>query len=178
MIEITVEQFNKRLKQPNHPDGLHVAVDSKDGRQLYIFINDGLTNIKCDPIELYGAEIKNFVQRMITQRKLFVKNKEISVRIGQGISIYGFTLKSEEYTKSEIQKTKGIYFSSFLIRWQKTHKLSDKYVQEKLGLSAEDFQLFREDKLEITQDFINKLSEVIGGSKLFWQSRWHQKINR
>ena len=178
MIEITVEQFNKRLKQPNHPDGLHVAVDSKDGRQLYIFINDGLANIKCDPIELYGTDIKNCVQLMITQGKLFVKDNEKSIRIGQGRSIYGFTLKAEEYTQNEIQKTNGIYVSSVLIRWQRTHKFSDKYVQEKLGLSAKDFQLFREDELEITQDLIAKLSVLTGVSEQFWKNRWQQKASR
>jgi len=178
MIDITVEQFNKRLKQPNHLDGLHVAVDSKDGRQLYIFINDGLANIKCDPIELYGTDIKNCVQLMITQGKLFVKDNEKSIRIGQGRSIYGFTLKAEEYTQNEIQKTNGIYVSSVLIRWQRTHKFSDKYVQEKLGLSAKDFQLFREDELEITQDLIAKLSVLTGVSEQFWKNRWQQKASR
>ena len=63
MIDITVEQFKKRLKQPNHPDGFHVAVDSQDKTQLYIAINDGLANIKCDPIELYGTDIKNCVAK-------------------------------------------------------------------------------------------------------------------
>lgn len=176
MIEITVEQFKKRLKQPNHPDGLHVAVDSKDEKQLYITINDGLANIKCDPIELYGVEIKSCVQLMLTQKKLFVKDNENSVRISQERSIFGLTLKLDEYTQNEIQSSKGVYFSGLLIRWQRTHKLSDKDVQEKLGLSAEDFQLFREDKLEITQNLIDKLSEVTGGSKQLWQNRWHQKI--
>jgi hypothetical protein len=178
MTEITVEQFKKRLKQPNHPDGFHVAVDSQDKTQLYIAINDGLANIKCDPIELYGTDIKNCVQLMITQSKLFVKDNEKSVRIGQGRSIYGFTLKAEEYTQNEIQKTKGIYFSSVLIRWQRTHKYTDKYVQEKLGLSAKDFQLFREDELEVSQGLIGKLVELTGISEQFWKNRWQQKASR
>jgi hypothetical protein len=139
-------------------------------------MNDGLANIKCDPIELYGTDIKNYIQLMITQSKLFVKDNEKSVRIGQ--RIYGFTLKAEEYTQNEIQKTKGIYFSSILIRWQRTHKFSDKYVQEKLGLSAEDFQLFRDDELEVTQGLIGKLSELTGVSEQFWKNRWQQKINQ
>lgn len=178
MIDITVEQFKQRLKQPNHPDGFHVAVDSQDESQLYIAMNDGLANIKCDPIELYGTDIKNYIQLMIIQSKLFVKDNEKSVRIGQGRSIYGFTLKAEEYTQNEIQKIKGIYFSSILIRWQRTHKFSDKYVQEKLGLSAKDFQLFREDELEITQGLIGKLNELTGVSEQFWKNRWQKKINR
>jgi hypothetical protein len=178
MIEITVEKFKKLLKKPNHPDGVHVAVDSQDERQLYIIINDGLANIKCDPIELYGIAIKNYVQLMITQNKLFVKDNEKSIRIGQRHRIHDLTLKSDEYTQDEMQDTKGIYFSGFLIRWQRTHRLSDKHVQEKLGLTVKEFQLFREDKLAVTQTLIHNLAEVTGVSKQFWKSRWYQKINR
>jgi hypothetical protein len=40
------------------------------------------------------------------------------------------------------------------IRWQRTHQLSDKQAQGKLGLTAKEFHLFREDELAITDVLI------------------------
>lgn len=68
-----------------------------------------------------------------------------------------------------------MYFSSIFIRWQRTHKISDKCAQGKLGLTSDEFHLFREDELPITQNLIDKLAEVTGSSKQFRQNRRHQK---
>lgn len=68
-----------------------------------------------------------------------------------------------------------MYFSSLFIRWQRTHQLSDKQAQKKLELNADEFQQFREDELTITNSLINKLAEVTGTPKKFWQNRWEQK---
>jgi plasmid maintenance system antidote protein VapI len=68
-----------------------------------------------------------------------------------------------------------MYFSSIFIRWQRSHQLSDKIAQYKLGLTACEFNQFREDELTITQDLINKLAEVTGASRQFWQNRWEQQ---
>ncbi len=46
---------------------------------------------------------------------------------------------------------------------------------EELGLTAKEFQLFREDELAITQALINKLAEVTGVSEQFWHNRWYKK---
>jgi hypothetical protein len=175
---LTVEKFKARLIRPNHPDCLHVGVDTKDESQLYIIVNGGMANINCAPIELYPLEIKACALKMITQELLFLKVNEKSLRIGQSHSLYFYTLKSDEDLPLLEPSGRSIYFSSLFIRWQRTHQLSDEHAQEKLGLTAKEFQLFREDKLAITQALINKLAEVTGVSEQFWQNRWHQKINR
>jgi hypothetical protein len=174
---LTVEKFKARLARSNHPDWLHIGDNSKDESQLYIIVNGGMGNINCAPIELYAAEIKSCVLEMITQGQLYLKANEKSLCIGQGHSIYCYALKLDDDIPEAEQSTRSIYFSSLFIRWQRTHQLSDEHVQEKLGLTAKEFQLFREDELAITQVLINKLAEVTGVSEQFWQNRWHQKIN-
>jgi len=172
---LTVEKFKARLRRANHPDWLHVGVDSKDEKQLYIIVNGGLANINCGPIELYALEIKKCVQEMITLEELYIKPGEKSLRIGQGRSLYYYALKSNKNLTQAELNVRSIYFSSLFIRWQRTNQLTDKDVQEKLGLTAKEFHLFREDELRITQPLINKLAEVTGVSEQFWENRWHQK---
>lgn len=172
---ISVEELKVNLKRPYHPDSLHIAVD--DDSQLYILSNDGMANINCAPIERYAPEIKNCALKMIKQGELYLKAHEKSLRIGQGKSLYCYTVKLDEDLAKAKPSTRRIYFSSLFIRWQRTHQLSDKDAQEKLGLTAKNFQLFREDELLMTQALINKLAEVTGVSEQFWQNRWHQKIN-
>ncbi|MFT5756899.1 MAG: hypothetical protein ACI9LM_001624 [Alteromonadaceae bacterium] len=174
---LSVEKFTSRLIRPNHPDWLHVGVDSKDESQLYIIVNGGMANINCSPIELYAPEIKNCALKMIKQGELYLKEHEKSLRIGQGKSLYSYTVKLDEDVVKAETSTRRIYFSSLFIRWQRTHQLSDKHAQEKLGLTAKEFELFREDELVMTQALINKLAEVTGVSEQFWKNRWHQKIN-
>lgn len=171
---LSIEKFKSRLIRPNHPDWLHVGVDSKDKSQLYIIVNGGMANINCAPIERYAPEIKNCALEMITQEHLYLKANEKSLSIGKGHSLYCYTVKSDENLVKDEPSTRRIYFSSLFIRWQRTHQLSDKYAQEKLGLTAKEFQLFREDELAMTQALINKLAEVTGISEQFWQNRWHQ----
>jgi len=172
---LTVEKFKARLERPNHPDWLHVGVDTIDESQLYIIVNGGMGNINCAPIEQYVAEIKNCAREMITQELLYLKPDGKSLRIGQGHSIYCYTLKLDEDLPQAAQGSRSIYFSSLFIRWQRTHQLSDKQAQEMLGLTAKEFHLFREDELAITQYLINKLAEVTGVSEQFWQNRLGQK---
>lgn len=64
---LSIEKFTSRLIRPNHPDQLHVGVDSKDESQLYIIVNGGMANINCAPIELYAPEIKHCALEMIEQ---------------------------------------------------------------------------------------------------------------
>lgn len=176
MIILTIEKFKARLIRPNHPDWLHVGVHTKDENQLYIIVNGGMENINCAPIELYPLEIKNCALEMITQEQLFLKANEKSLCIGQGHSLYCYTLKLDEAFPQAECSVRSIYFSSLFIRWQRTNQLSDKYVQDKLGLTAKEFHLFRGDELAITQVLINNLAEATGFSKKLWQYRWHQKI--
>lgn len=112
---------------------------------------------------------------MITQELLYLKPDGKSLRIGQGHSIYCYTLKLDEDLPQAAKGSRSIYFSSLFIRWQRTHQLSDKQAQEMLGLTAKEFHLFREDELAITQYLINKLAEVTGVSEQFWQNRLGQK---
>ena len=175
---LTVEKFKERLKRTNHPDRLCIGVDSQNESQLYIIVNGGIANVNCDPIELYPLHIKHCVIEMIAQEQLYLKLNEKLLRIGQGDSIYCYTLKLDGDLRQSESNDRSIIFSSLFIRWQRTHQLSDKQAQEKLGLTAQEFQLFREDKLAITQALINKLTEVTGVSEQFWKNRWHQKTNR
>tara|TARA_R110002012_G_scaffold52191_1_gene134119 strand:+ start:20662 stop:21183 length:522 start_codon:yes stop_codon:yes gene_type:complete len=172
---LTVEKFKARLERPNHPDWLFVGVDSKDENPLYLLSNDGLNNINCATIEQYAAEIKNCVLSMVAQGELHLNSNEKPLRIGQGRSIYSYTLKSDEDLSQAVSQSRNIYFSSLFIRWQRTYKLSDERAREMLGLTAKEFHQFREDELEITQDLINKLAEVTGSSRQIWQNRWKQK---
>lgn len=175
---LTVENFKKRLIRIEHPDWLHVGVDTKDESQLYIIVNGGMGNINCAPIELYPPEIKNCSLEMITQKHLYLKANEKSLRIGHGHSLYCYTVKLDEDLVKAEPRTRRVHFSSLFIRWQRTHQLSDKHAQEKLGLTAKEFQLFRDDELAITQTLINKLAKVTGVSEQFWKNRRHQKIYR
>lgn len=115
---------------------------------------------------------------MITQEQLYLKPDEKSLRIGQGNSIYCYTLNVDENLPKSEASARSIYFSSLFIRWQRTHQLSDKQTRKKLGLTAKEFHLFREDELAITQDLINKIADVTGISEQFWQNRFHSKKNR
>lgn len=173
---LTVEKFKMRLERPNHPDWLLVGVDSKDENQLYLLSNGGMANINCAPIEQYAAEIEICALSMVAQGELHLKSNEKPLRIGQGRSIYSYTLKSDKNLTQAASESRSIYFSSLFIRWQRTHELSDERAREMLGLTAEEFHLFREDELEIAQALINKLAEVTGSSKQVWQNRWQQKI--
>ena len=172
---LTVKKFKARLIRSNHPDWLHVGVNSKDESQLYIIVNGGMANINCAPIELCAEEIKNCALEMIAQEQLYLKVNEKSLRIGQEQSIYCYTLKSDECLPQVEPSERSIYVSRLFMRWQRTHQLSDKHAQERLGLTTKEFHLFREDELEITQALINKLTEVTGASKQFWQNRLYQK---
>jgi hypothetical protein len=115
---------------------------------------------------------------MITQEQLYLKANEKSLRIGQGHSLYCYTLKLDEDLQQTEPSARSFYFSSLFIRWQRTHQLSDKQAQGKLGLTAKEFHLFREDELAITDVLIKKLATVTSVSEQFWQNRWHQKINK
>jgi plasmid maintenance system antidote protein VapI len=68
-----------------------------------------------------------------------------------------------------------MYFSSTFFRWQRSHELSDKIAQDKLGLTTDEYHQFREDKLNITEDLMAKLAEVTGSSIQFWKNRMAQK---
>lgn len=172
---LTVNKFISGLERPNHADALFVGVDSKDDTQLYILSNGGISNINCKPIELFPEEIKTYTLEMISQSELYLKQDEKPVRIGQGKSILSYSLKSVDNLSQANSTIHKMYFSSLFIRWQRTHKISDKYAQDKLGLTADEFHKFREDELPITQSLINKLAEITGGSKQMWQNRWEQK---
>lgn len=174
---LTIEQFKARIMHLNHPDRLHVGVDSKDENQLYLLSNGGIANINCVPIEQYPPEIKDCVQKMVAHGELHLKPNEKSLRIGQGRSIYCYTLKLDgDFVKAE-SNTRKVYFSSLFIRWQKTHQVSDEQAQKMLGLTTNEFHLFRDDELAITQSLINKLAEVTSASEQFWKNRWNQKLN-
>jgi hypothetical protein len=175
---LNVEQFEKRLLRPNHPDWILVGIDTQDEKQLYIASNGGMNNINCASIEQYAAEIKICVLEMITQGELYLKPNEKSLRIGQGRSIYCYALKVDDDLQQTEPIVRSIYFSSLFIRWQRTHQLSDKQAQGKLGLTAKEFHQFREDELAITDVLIKKLAAVTSVSEQFWQNRWHQKINK
>ncbi|WP_441004013.1 hypothetical protein [Pseudocolwellia agarivorans] len=174
---LTVEKFKERLIRVNHPDWMSVGVDSKDASQLYILVNGGMVNINCVPIERYSVEVKNYALEMIKQGELYLKAHEKSLRIGKGKCIYCYTVKLDDGLVKAEPRPRTIYFSSLFIRWQRTHQLSDNHAQEKLGLTAIEFKLFREDELSITKALINKLAEITGVSEQFWQNRLHQKIN-
>lgn len=172
---LTVEKFKARLERPNHPDWLLVGVDSKDEKQLYLLSNGGMGNINCAPIEQYVVEIKTYVLEMISQSELYLRQDEKPVRIGHGKSILSYSLKSVDNLSQANSTIHKMYFSSLFIRWQRTHKISDKCARDKLELTADEFHKFREDELPITPSLINKLAEVTGGSKQMWQNRWEQK---
>ena len=172
---LTVKDFEERLSKIGHPDWLHVGVDSKDENQLYIIVNGGIANINCSPIEIYPAEIKNCALEMIFQEELFLKPNEKPLRIEEGRSVFTYTFKLVENYLHENSAPRKPYFSSFFIRWQRTHQLSNEESRKKLGLTAEEFQLFREDELMITFRLIDKLAEVTGASTQFWKYRWLQK---
>lgn len=173
---LNVEKFKARLIRSNHPDWLHVGVDSKYKSQLFIIVNGGMANINCAPIELYAKEIKNCALEMIAQEQLYLKVNEKPLRIGQGRSIYCYAFKADECLPQSETNDRYFYFSSLFIRWQRSHQLSDKQAQERLGLTAKEFHLFREDELEINHALINKLTEITGASERFWKNRWRQKI--
>jgi len=175
---LTVEKFKARLKRPNHPDWLLVGVDSKDEKQLYLLSNGGMNNINCAPIEQYAAEIKTCAREMILLGEMFLNENEKSVRICHGRSVYSYALKSNIYDSHVNAASQKVYFSSILIRWQRSHQLSDEDVREKLGLTADEFHQFREDELTISEDLIAILAEVTGSSLQFWQNLRSQKIKR
>lgn len=112
---------------------------------------------------------------MITHGELYLRKNEKPLRIGQGKSINSYSLKSVEHLTETNSINRKMYFSSLFIRWQRTHQVSDKCVQDKLGLTVNEFRQFREDELSITPSLIDKLVEVTGGSKQFWQNRWLQQ---
>lgn len=172
---LTAEKFKARLIRSNHPDRLLVGVDSKDDKQLYIIGNGGLGNINCAPIESFQEEIKTYVLEMISQSELYLKQDEKPVRIGHSKRIYSYSLKSPDNLSQAISTVPKMYFSSLFIQWQRTHQVSDKCAQDKLGLTFDEFHQFREDELPITPSLIDKLVEVTGGSKQFWQNRWLQQ---
>lgn len=172
---LTVEKFKARLIRPNHPDWLLVGVDSNDESQLYVLVNGGMANINCAPIELYPVEIKKCALEMILQEELYLRPNQKPLRISHGRSTYSYTLKSDTIPSQASLTIQKMYFSSTFIRWQRSHQLSDKITQNKLGLTVCEFNQFREDELTITQDLINKLAEVTGASRQFWQNRWEQQ---
>ena len=92
---LNVEKFKARLIRSNHPDWLHVGVDSKDESQLFIIVNGGMANINCAPIELYAEEIKNCALEMIAQEQLYLKVNEKPLHIGLGRSIYCYAFKED-----------------------------------------------------------------------------------
>tara|TARA_R110001583_G_scaffold17500_2_gene70718 strand:+ start:2133 stop:2663 length:531 start_codon:yes stop_codon:yes gene_type:complete len=167
---LSVEQFKLRLIRPNHPDWLLVGVDDNDESQLYILSNGGMANINCAPIELYAIEIKHCAQEMIALGDLFLKENEKSVRIGNGRSVYSYSLKSNSNALESTSANQHVYFSSTFIRWQRSHQVSDKITQEKLGLNADEFHQFREDELNISEDLMAKLAEVTGSSIQVWKN--------
>jgi hypothetical protein len=175
---LSVEEFKVRLVRPNHPDWLLVGIDANDDSQLYILSNGGMANINCAPIELYAIEIKNCAQKMIAQGELSLKENEKSVRIGNGRSVYSYSLKSNTGDSQVNAASQKVYFSSSFIRWQRSHQISDEDAREKLGLTADEFHQFREDELTISEDLMAILAEVTGSSLQFWQNLRNQKIKR
>tara|TARA_B110000495_G_C22855458_1_gene498810 strand:- start:274 stop:513 length:240 start_codon:yes stop_codon:yes gene_type:complete len=61
-----------------------------------------------------------------------------------------------------------MYFLNTFVRWQRSHQLSDKHAEVKLGLSSDEFRQFREDELNISEDLMAKLAEITGSSVQFW----------
>lgn len=172
---LTLEQFKVRLNRTNHPDRLHIGIDSQNESQLYLILNGGIANINCVPIEQYAAEIKTCALEMIRMRQLYLKVNEVPLCIGKERSVYGYSLKLDDNLTQDEPITRRIYFSSLFIRWQRAHELSDKQAQELLSLTTKDFHQFRDDELTITQTLINKIAEVTGMSIQFWQNRWDQQ---
>lgn len=175
---LTVEKFKERLMRPNHPDWLLVGVDANDDSQLYILSNAGMANINCAPIELYAIEIKDCAQEMIAQGEFILKENEKSVRIGNGRSVYSYSLKANVDDSKINAASQKMYFSNTFIRWQRSHQLSDEDARKKLGLTTEEFHQFREDELTISEDLMAILAEVTGSSMQFWQNLMSQKVKR
>jgi hypothetical protein len=133
---LNIEKFKARLIRSNHPDALRIGVDFKDESRLYIIVNGGISNINCEPIKLYATEIKICALVIITHGELYLKVNEKPLRIGQGRSIYCYALKTDKYLPQDKNSDRSFYFSSLFLRWQRTHELSDKQAQERLGLTA------------------------------------------
>lgn len=165
---ISVEKLKARLKRPRHPDWLHIGLDANDDSQLYVLSNDGIANINCERIELYAEEIKDCVREMISQGVLVLKENEKSVCIGNGRSVYSYSLKSNANVLEATHDNQNMYFSNTFVRWQRTHQVSDKHAEVKLGLSSDEFRQFREDELNISEDLMAKLAEITGSSVQFW----------
>jgi hypothetical protein len=173
---LTVNKFKRRLIRPNHPDWLLVGVDSKNDHQLYLLSNDGMANINCAPIECYAEEIKIYAQEMIKQGELFLKENEESVRIGNGRSVYVYSLKPNSNNLEADLNSKKVYFSSTFIRWQRSNKLSDEDARIKLGLTTDEFHQFREDELTISEDLMARLAEITGIPLQFWKNKKAHKM--
>ena len=167
---LTIESLKEQLTLGSHPDTLYVGVDTQNENQLYIMKNDGISNIDCKPIEQFSIGIKHCILKMIDQNKLRLSQNEKPLRIGGGRSIYSYSIYLGDAISESKSSARRMHFSSIFIRWQRTHKLSDEHAQEKLGLTQQEFSLFRKNELTITQSLIDKLSEVTKTSKQFWQN--------
>jgi hypothetical protein len=168
---LNVEQFEKRLLRPNHPDWILVGIDTQDEKQLYIASNGGMNNINCAPIENYLSEIKSCALELIDEGHLYLKANAKPLRIGQGRSAYFYTLQTTPDASNSNIKTFKFQFSNLFVKWQRTHQISDIRAQELLYLTANEFNQFREGELEISDMLIERLHQSTGFSKQLWLNR-------
>ena len=168
---LTQESFIKRIKQPNSPSWLHVGVDTQDENQLYIAVNGGMNNINCAPIENYLPEIKSCALELIDEGHLYFKANAKPLRVGQGRSVYFYTLQITPDTSSSNINALKFQFSNLFIKWQRTHQISDIRAQEMLHLTSNEFTQFREGELDISDILIDKLHQSTGFSKQLWLNR-------
>jgi len=126
---LNVEQFKKRLLRPNHPDWILVGIDTQDESQLYIASNGGMNNINCAPIENYLFEIKSCALELIDEGYLYLKANVKPLRIGQGRRAYFYTLQTITDASNNNINTLKFQFSNLLVKWQRTHQVSNIRVQ-------------------------------------------------
>ncbi|MFT5294888.1 MAG: hypothetical protein ACI9VT_000908 [Psychroserpens sp.] len=67
---MNVADFTKRIRTPNSPFWLHIAMDIENESQLFIVVNGGMGNMLCAPIEQYLPEIKECALSMIESGEL------------------------------------------------------------------------------------------------------------
>jgi len=177
---LNVEQFEKRLLRPNHPDWILVGIATQDEKQLYIASNGGMNNINCAPIENYLSEIKSCALELIDEGHLYLKANAKPLRIGQGKSAYFYILQTTPDTSSSNINTLKFQFSNLFVKWQRTHHVSDIRAQEMLHLTTNEFTQFREGELDISDMLIERLHQSTVFSKQLWLNRFakHKELDQ
>lgn len=166
---LTIEEFEEKTNNLNGPGWLSISVDETDDKQFYITGYAGMGETMSRPIALFGDEIEHYVREKLKQGLLVKDENKRYLLQDQDVLVCAIVTPENLSLPEKYQPQEPVtLYRAFLI-WQKQKQQSDTEAMKKLGMSAQEFMQFKENKFEVDEALLDKLVEVTKVPLRLWK---------